>query len=480
MSSKKQDDGVLGRMRRGRAARKQVERDDSSDDEARASRRQLISRGNRKQRERSDSESDSESGFSEDESGSDSGGGRALKMKRSAATLSSSLRSEASSRKAKLEAIAKARRNRGRKPSSDMGDDAAAGKNKVGELRRWGDMSITIDEEDLVSKDVISLEQKSEFIRLQVVNDQTPLLDVGDFGLNMESALLDETKDSSSASSAFSSMKAKSWVYVENLTTGRFHRVSAQRLGYAHLSTSEQNVNMQDPSSGPELMAHVTHSLSAVLAATLQFSQGLLAGIALLHLYLTQSITNNFETTYQPLADDSRRLFFILSSLSTVSAFSMYLRESESREIWGVMSALRKARIYIIMVLYVTALFFSLMMMPTDNKLKTVPTEVGSGEIDLWLAYEYLRSFSSILGWILICNSIHEENQEGRRLLTHCVTLRTELEQQKLRLANVSGKQLDSVSAEELESLVSLQRAALKSTERAIEYYKRRADGLSM
>ena len=90
------------------------------------------------------------------------------------------------------------------------------------------------------------------------------------------------------------------------------------------------------------------------------------------------------------------------------------------------------------------------------------------------------RSFSSILGWILICNSIHEENQEGRRLLTHCVTLRTELEQQKLRLANVSGKQLDSVSAEELESLVSLQRAALKSTERAIEYYKRRADGLSM
>ena len=86
------------------------------------------------------------------------------------------------------------------------------------------------------------------------------------------------------------------------------------------------------------------------------------------------------------------------------------------------------------------------------------------------------RSISSILGWVLVCVGIHEENQNGRRLLVHCSSLRTDLEKQKLRLQNMSGKHLDSASPHELEDLVLIQRAAVKSTERAIEFYRKRTE----
>ena len=71
---------------------------------------------------------------------------------------------------------------------------------------------------------------------------------------------------------------------------------------------------------------------------------------------------------------------------------------------------------------------------------------------------------------------MHEENQNGRLLLLHCSNLTREMEKQKLRLQNVSGKHLDSASPEELEELVSIQKAAVKSTERAIEFYKKRME----
>lgn len=71
---------------------------------------------------------------------------------------------------------------------------------------------------------------------------------------------------------------------------------------------------------------------------------------------------------------------------------------------------------------------------------------------------------------------MHEENQNGRLLLLHCSNLTREMDKQKLRLQNVSGKHLDSASPEELEELVAIQKAAVKSTERAIEFYRRRME----
>jgi hypothetical protein len=75
-----------------------------------------------------------------------------------------------------------------------------------------------------------------------------------------------------------------------------------------------------------------------------------------------------------------------------------------------------------------------------------------------------------------VCIAVHEENQNGRLLLLHCSNLTREMDKQKLRLQNVSGKHLDSASPEELEELVAIQKAAVKSTERAIEFYRRRME----
>ena len=69
---------------------------------------------------------------------------------------------------------------------------------------------------------------------------------------------------------------------------------------------------------------------------------------------------------------------------------------------------------------------------------------------------------------------IHEENQNAKHLLHHCGDMKKEIGKLNMRIANLSGKNLDVASPDELENLIMLQRAAVKSTERAIQFYEQR------
>lgn len=127
--------------------------------------------------------------------------------------------------------------------------------------------------------------------------------------------------------------------------------------------------------------------------AVFQFAQGLLAGLALLHLFLVSSITafGTFTSVYQPLSNESRRLYFLLASLGLSSAIETFLREVENKELWATLSPMQKIRILTTCFLYLTACGFSLGMMPTDALISSDPTKVSTGRLSLWNSFEYIR-----------------------------------------------------------------------------------------
>jgi len=178
------------------------------------------------------------------------------------------------------------------------------------------------------------------------------------------------------------------------MATGRFKRVHMGRLGYSRLldrdSDHDGDQNLEGSLTGPELMDNATHSITALVAGVFQFAQGLLAGLALLHLFLVTSITQfgTFTSVYQPLSNESRRLYFVLASLGLSSAIETFLRERSNKELWGTLSPSQKVRILLTCFLYLLSCGFSLGMMPIDAQ---IANGVATDNLALWNIFEYIR-----------------------------------------------------------------------------------------
>lgn len=472
------DDGMVQRVQ-NRRKRQEINRDDSDDETQNTKRMRGANRANKRHRQRAERHSDTDDS-SDTESDTDTK--RVMKKKQPAAANGINRAERSSDRRKKL----KATQNLAKKRKQRNGNNKGGAKNKD-----TSDLAFDIDKEDMASNVVLQLEERTDFFKMQGsglgLDDTAPLLSVGDFGLSVESVIQEAQLESkmnggsnaSNNSNSTSAKARKAWVYVENMATGRFKRVHMGRLGYSRLldrdSDHDGDQNLEGSLTGPELMDNATHSITALVAGVFQFAQGLLAGLALLHLFLVTSITQfgTFTSVYQPLSNESRRLYFVLASLGLSSAIETFLRERSNKELWGTLSPSQKVRILLTCFLYLLSCGFSLGMMPIDAQ---IANGVATDNLALWNIFEYIRSLSSILGWILVCIGIHEENQNGRRLLIHCSSLRTDLDTQKVRLQNMSGKHLDSASPDELEDLVVIQRAAVKSTERAIEFYRKRTE----
>ena len=333
-----------------------------------------------------------------------------------------------------------------------------------------------IDPEDILeSTSILPIEQKSHFLRLNVPPPIVTITGTEDYALTRE----EEYDNQSSRMDG----KPQGYVYVESATTGRFKRMKTTRLGYRQLSAGDEG-DEGSMVNGPEVMTHFTDSVNAVTAAFYQFAQGLLAGLALLHVYVTQMFSDNAEfiSVYWPFAGETRRLFFALTTVAFAAAYDLYLRESSRSDLWQVQPVTQRVRVYVILFLYFVALLCSLIVMPIDNALNTIGAQGQDAAGDLlsdsriyeWNVYEIIRAVSCICAWILVCTGIHEENQNGRRFMAHCKYLKSQISQQKLRLDKVSGKQLQYATQSELAELLAIQKSAQEATERAISYYRSR------
>ena len=330
-----------------------------------------------------------------------------------------------------------------------------------------------IDEEDLMDGPLLPFEGRSHFIRLNVPPPETTITGTEDYALTRQQ----QVKQGADGSGK------PTYVYVESATTGRFRRVRMGRLGYRQLGMSDGD-DMDQNASGPEVMTHFTDNVNAFTATVYGFAQGLLAGFALLHVYIANMFDDRsrFLEVYWPLAGESRRLFFFLTTIALTSAYDLYLRESSKRDLWQVLPAPKKIRVYLILFFYFIALLSSLLAMPIDNSIAKLgrngmySTPLLSDEaITQWNVYEWIRGVSCVAAWVLVCFGIHEENQNGRRFMSHCKYLNGEIVKKQRRLDNVSGKQLQYATPDELEEFLNIQRSAAEATERAIEYYRKRS-----
>ena len=401
----------IGRVNK-RRERERVTRDDSGDDARGLQRRTEGLRAQRRHRDRaSSSESDTDGGSSATESGSESdtsqsGANRRTLKKRQPAARNARQRAEKDAeRMKKLKALKEKRRQ------DEAGRDGDGRRRKRGESDDGpgggGRMSLDVDEKDIVNDTIIELEDREEFFKMHGYSasgmgdsSSAALFAASDFPLSMEAeaaALAAESGRGAGGRAAAAKRRKKSWVYVESASTGRFKKVSMHRLGYSRLA--DRDADAEDGRSGgrsrtgPDLMDHRTHGITAFVAGVFQCAQGLLAGLALLHLFLVQSVTalGTFESVYQPLAPDSRRLYFVLASLALASSLDSYLREAENKELWATLSPLQKARVLLIGLLYSLVMLFTLLMMPTDGGIAKKPTDVAAGDLANWLVYETMR-----------------------------------------------------------------------------------------
>ena len=333
-----------------------------------------------------------------------------------------------------------------------------------------------IDEEDLMDGPILPFSGRSHFIRLNVPPPETTITGTQDYALTREQQNIQKSDGSGKPT----------YVYVESATTGRFRRVRMGRLGYRQLGMNDEDDDddLNETFNGPEVMTHFTDNVNAFTATVYGFAQGLLAGFALLHVYIANMFDdrNRFIEVYWPLAGESRRLFFFLTTIALTSAYDLYLRESSKRDLWQVLPNGKKFRVYLILFLYFIALLTSLLAMPIDNSIAKLGMNgmnssplLNDAAITQWNLYEWIRGVSCVLAWVFVCFGIHDENQNGRRFMSHCKYLKGEIEKKQRRLDNVSGKQLQYATPDELEELLTVQKSAAEATERAIEYYRKRS-----
>ena len=382
-SSSEDETNIVERVSRQRRQQR-VTRDTDSDDENDLARRGAGNKAVRRHRGRAKRHSSDDSD-DDTSSGSDSDSKNVMKKRNPDAR----------------NGIARARRShaeRGRKVKK-----LAKHKKKTKGNERTTDLAFEIDPDDMekMSKHtVLTLEERTDFFKMQGsglgLDDGAPLLSVNDFGLSVETVVQEAQLENAATRgpSASSARARKAWVYVENMATGRFKRVHMGRLGYSRLADRDSDEAMDEVSlTGPDLMDNATHSITALVAGVFQFAQGLLAGLALLHLFLVTSITafGTFTAVYQPLSNESRRLYFILASLGLSSAIETFLRERENTELWNTLSPMQKIRILMCCMFYLITCGFSLAMMPTDALISTNPSAVSSDGLAAWNTFEYIR-----------------------------------------------------------------------------------------
>merc|ERR1711871_676377 len=95
---------------------------------------------------------------------------------------------------------------------------------------------------------------------------------------------------------------------------------------------------------------------------------GLLAGVALLHIYISQKPvrTDTFFAVYGPVAGETQRMFYILSTLSFVGASEKLHKELADTRGWARKSLFDKSLTCTIFSLYLVALFFTVCAMPHE------------------------------------------------------------------------------------------------------------------
>ena len=114
----------------------------------------------------------------------------------------------------------------------------------------------------------------------------------------------------------------------------------------------------------------VIRVVSSSISFIFLLSQGILAGLALIHLFIATSTAKDeqFATEYAPLANIARQLFYILSSVSLI-AISYRISNNQSAESGGDKDSYARVEMWTVWLAYFMALVLTLIATPFDSLL---------------------------------------------------------------------------------------------------------------
>jgi len=252
------------------------------------------------------------------------------------------------------------------------------------------------------------------------------------------------------------------------------------------------------------------------LRASFLLFQGLFAGFAFATVALDNTAPNDatFLTQYQPDAQEYRRLFYLLASLSAVGSLdalmtlisktnrpslagpgsgsfgaALVLRETQGSLIIAVAAAL----------LHVVGLVVSVLAGGADvlifvkngayisigSTSSNVPwttsalaDSIFSTNLKNWKGLDRARLVSAVVAWFCCCLLVWREllAREGRG--REMIRLRDVLEAWRLRTCELEGESLEELSTQELRRLCALQTLGLDRTSSALRVAQELEDGL--
>eukprot|EP00743_Colponemidia_sp_Colp-15_P007662 GILK01008292.1.p1 GENE.GILK01008292.1~~GILK01008292.1.p1 ORF type:complete len:416 (+),score=59.41 GILK01008292.1:60-1250(+) len=245
--------------------------------------------------------------------------------------------------------------------------------------------------------------------------------------LDDDEVLPEETANVLFEEGPVASTKQHEVVYVETLLTGKFRRV-LQPTGYVRLAVDEEEDDY-DPQKEEKLQLEKLSTAVQRLTSSLQvgfwFCQGLLSGLAVLHIYLVWSPANQtaFLAFYSPIARGIGQLFYIFSTISLVGSLQRFSMERAAARKWRTQSLAAprlpadKARYFFVVVSLLCFLVCFLCCLANwsfDQILYHKNAYLGSWWVSsppdgtfnarqsVWTALSLLRLLSASLGWIFV------------------------------------------------------------------------------
>ena len=225
------------------------------------------------------------------------------------------------------------------------------------------------------------------------------------------------------------------YVYVESASTGRFFRYAVDPSS----STSEVS-SFEDPSQ--TTTGRGEHDFEKSREAAMQrlerlmhtgflILQGLLAGYSGETVYEAFASTTKeaFLEEYSTLANETRRFYYILTTISFVGALNNWRSVVDSNEAWRSRNFVEKAELLLLVLIYVAGLCFTLITgvydmdfyyhngikdsaLAADTKWFMVALQDEEFEytVTIWRALCVGRFCCVIIGWLVVCRILHRSS----------------------------------------------------------------------
>jgi hypothetical protein len=287
--------------------------------------------------------------------------------------------------------------------------------------------------------------------------------------------------------------KREVYVYVESASSGRFFRyamdMDADKTAN-HDDELERGLKGNSEDNFGESREAAMQRLERLMHTGFLIIQGLLAGYSGETVYQAFAPTTdaNFLSEYSTLSNETRRFYYILTTVSFVGALNNWRSVRDSSEEWRSRRIVEKAELLFLVFVYMAGLCFTLVAGVYDmdfyyhNGIDDVDlapdvnwydvallNDDFKESIRIWRGLTIGRFICVLVGWLMCARILHRNAARAADAVRESESITLTLEAAKKRIAQLTGAKLDKMERDELQELARTQRNALEQTEHVLE-----------